>query len=126
MSPAYVEKMNHGAAIKDGKLVFGTHDGFLIALDAGTGREVWVRDAANPKENQGGFTLSPIIAGDLVIAAPAGQRDRRQGLGRRVQARDRRAGLAVQHHSQTTANPAPRPGPTRIRVGMAAARSGVR
>jgi alcohol dehydrogenase (cytochrome c) len=72
VSPAYVEKMNHGAAIKDGKLVFGTHDGFLIALDAGTGREVWVRDAANPKENQGGFTLSPIIAGDLVIAGPAG------------------------------------------------------
>jgi alcohol dehydrogenase (cytochrome c) len=69
---AYIEKMNHGAAIKDGKLVFGTHDGFLIALDAGTGKEIWVRDAVSPKDNQGGFTMSPIVVGDLVIMGPAG------------------------------------------------------
>lgn len=69
---AYIEKMNHGAAIKDGKLLVGTHDGFLIALDAGTGKEIWVRDAASPKDNQGGFTMAPVIAGDLVIMGPAG------------------------------------------------------
>ena len=69
---AYIEKMNHGAAIKDGKLVFGTHDGFLIALDAGTGKEIWVRDVISPKDNQGGFTMSPVIADDLVIMGPAG------------------------------------------------------
>jgi alcohol dehydrogenase (cytochrome c) len=69
---AYIEKMNHGAAIKDGKLVFGTHDGFLIALDAGTGKEIWVRDAISPKDNQGGFTMSPIVVDDLVIMGPAG------------------------------------------------------
>jgi alcohol dehydrogenase (cytochrome c) len=69
---AYIEKMNHGPAIKDGKLVFGTHDGFLVALDAGTGKEIWVRDVVRPKDNQGGFTMSPIIVGDLVIMGPAG------------------------------------------------------
>jgi alcohol dehydrogenase (cytochrome c) len=69
---AYIEKMNHGAAIKDGKLVFGTHDGFLIALDAGTGKEIWARDVISPKDNQGGFTMSPIVADDLVIMGPAG------------------------------------------------------
>ena len=72
MPQAYIEKMNHGAAIKDGKLVFGTHDGFLVALDAGTGNEIWVRDVVAPRENQGGFTMSPIIVGDLVIMGPAG------------------------------------------------------
>jgi alcohol dehydrogenase (cytochrome c) len=72
VSPAYIEKMNHGAAIKDGRLVFGTHDGFLVALDAGTGKELWVRDAARPRDNEGGFTMSPIIVDDLVIIGPAG------------------------------------------------------
>ena len=72
VSQSYVEKMNHGAAIKDGRLVFGTHDGFLIALDAASGKELWVRDAARPKENEGGFTMSPMIVDDLVIIGPAG------------------------------------------------------
>ena len=65
-------KMNHGGAIKDGKLVFGTHDGFLIALDAGTGQEIWVRDVANPAANQGAFTMAPMIVDDLVVIGPAG------------------------------------------------------
>jgi alcohol dehydrogenase (cytochrome c) len=69
---AYIEKMNHGAAIKDGRLVFGTHDGFLVALDAGTGKEIWVRDVVSPRDNQGGFTMSPIIVGDMVVMGPAG------------------------------------------------------
>jgi alcohol dehydrogenase (cytochrome c) len=69
---AYGLKQNRGASIKDGKLVYGTHDGFLIALDAGTGKELWVRDVADASHNQGGFTMAPMIYDDLVIAAPAG------------------------------------------------------
>lgn len=69
---SYSLKMNRGAALKDGKLVYGTHDGYLIALDAGTGKVIWERDVANPKENQGGFTAAPMIFDDLVIAAPSG------------------------------------------------------
>jgi len=69
---AYGLKQNRGAAIKDGKLIYGTHDGFLIALDAGTGKELWVRDVADASKNQGGFTMAPILFEDLIIAAPAG------------------------------------------------------
>jgi len=68
----YSLKMNRGGAIKDGKFVYGTHDGYLIALDAGTGKVLWERDVVNPKENQGGFTAAPMIFDDLVIAAPSG------------------------------------------------------
>jgi alcohol dehydrogenase (cytochrome c) len=65
-------KMNRGGSIKDGKFVYGTHDGYLIALDAGTGKVIWERDIVNPMENQGGFTAAPMIFEDLVIAAPSG------------------------------------------------------
>jgi alcohol dehydrogenase (cytochrome c) len=66
-------KMNRGASIKDGKLIFGTHDGFLIALDAGTGKEIWVRDVSiDPQNGGGGITMAPLLYDDLVIVAPAG------------------------------------------------------
>ena len=66
-------KMNRGAAIKDGKLIFGTHDGFLIVLDAGTGKEIWVRDVSgDPQNGGGGFNMAPIVYDDLIVIAPAG------------------------------------------------------
>ncbi|HTJ64063.1 MAG TPA: PQQ-binding-like beta-propeller repeat protein [Alphaproteobacteria bacterium] len=66
-------KMNRGAALKDGKLVFGTHDGFLIALDAGTGKELWVRDiSGDPQNGGGGVNMAPLLYDDLVVVAPAG------------------------------------------------------
>ena len=68
----YGLKMHRGAAIKDGKIVFGTNDGFLVALDAGTGKEIWVRDVVDPKQNQGAFTMPPVIFDDLVVIGPAG------------------------------------------------------
>ena len=66
-------KMNRGGAIKDGKFVFGTHDGFLIALDAGTGKEIWVRDVSgDPQNGGGGFNMAPILYEDMIFIAPAG------------------------------------------------------
>jgi alcohol dehydrogenase (cytochrome c) len=70
---SYGLKMNRGAALKDGKLIFGTHDGFLIALDAGTGTEIWVRDiSGDPQNGGGGITQAPLVYDDLIIVAPAG------------------------------------------------------
>ena len=69
---SYGLKMNRGAAIKDGKLIFGTHDGFLIALDAGTGELVWERDVAYTPGSGGGFTMAPMIHDDLIFIGPAG------------------------------------------------------
>ena len=39
-----------GAAIKEGKVVRGTGDGYLLALDSKTGKELWSRHIANPAE----------------------------------------------------------------------------
>jgi alcohol dehydrogenase (cytochrome c) len=60
-----------GAAIKDGKILRGTADGYLLALDAQTGKLLWSRQIADPAK---GYFISmpPLIVGDLVIIGPAG------------------------------------------------------
>src|SRR5580700_7359008 len=40
---------HRGAALADGKIIRGTDDGFLLALDAGDGRTLWVKQIADPK-----------------------------------------------------------------------------
>jgi outer membrane protein assembly factor BamB len=39
-----------GTAMKDGKVVRGTGDGYLLALDGKTGKELWSRQVAKPGE----------------------------------------------------------------------------
>ena len=39
---ACCDTVNRGGSYADGKFVYGTLDGFLIALDGQTGKEVWV------------------------------------------------------------------------------------
>jgi len=39
-----------GVAMKDGKVVRGTADGYLLALDGNTGKELWSRQMAQPSE----------------------------------------------------------------------------
>jgi alcohol dehydrogenase (cytochrome c) len=60
-----------GAAIKDGKLVRGTGDGYLLALDATTGHPLWSRQIANSDD---GYFISmpPLVYDDLVLIGPAG------------------------------------------------------
>lgn len=60
-----------GAALKDGKLVRGTADGYLLALDAQTGQEIWTKQIADPVD---GYFISapPLIAGDKIFIGPAG------------------------------------------------------
>lgn len=62
---------NRGAAIKEGRLVRGTTDGYLIALNAETGDVLWERAAADPAKGET-FTMPPVVFEDLVIAGPAG------------------------------------------------------
>ena len=69
---SYGMKMNRGAAIKDGKLIYGTHDGFLIALNASTGKLIWERDVADATKSGGGFNMAPVVYEDLVVIGPAG------------------------------------------------------
>ena len=62
---------NRGVAVKGGKVIRGTRDGYLLALDAETGRLLWERAAADAAKGET-FTMPPVIFEDLVIMGPAG------------------------------------------------------
>jgi alcohol dehydrogenase (cytochrome c) len=60
-----------GVAVKDGIVVRGTGDGYLLAFDGKTGKELWSRQIAKPSE--GNFiSMPPLIYDDLVLIGPAG------------------------------------------------------
>ncbi len=62
---------NRGVALKDGYLVRGTSDGYLLALNADTGALVWAVKAADADQGET-FTMAPLIFEDLVLIGPAG------------------------------------------------------
>ncbi len=63
---ACCDTVNRGASYADGTLVYGTLDGYLIALDAATGKEKWVVKHAYPEKGET-ITSAPLIAENLVI-----------------------------------------------------------
>jgi len=63
---ACCDTVNRGPAYADGKLVFGTLDGFVVALDAKTGKEVWVVKHAYPAKGET-ITPAPLIAEGKVV-----------------------------------------------------------
>ena len=65
-------QMNRGLAIKDGKLVRGTHDGYLVAYDAADGKLLWERPILDRKKREAGFTMAPLLFEDLILIGPAG------------------------------------------------------
>ncbi|HYL19371.1 MAG TPA: PQQ-binding-like beta-propeller repeat protein [Burkholderiales bacterium] len=62
---------NRGAAIKDGKVVRGTQDGYLLALDADSGKVLWEVKAADSERFEA-IGMTPLIYDDLVIIGPMG------------------------------------------------------
>ena len=64
--------MNRGAMLKDGKLVRGTHDGYLLAYDAADGKLLWERLVSDRKKRETGFTMAPLLYEDLILIGPAG------------------------------------------------------
>jgi alcohol dehydrogenase (cytochrome c) len=64
--------VQRGVAIKDGFVVRGTHDGYLLALDITTGKVLWEKAVIDMSRREGGFTMPPLIYEDLVIIGPAG------------------------------------------------------
>ncbi len=62
---------NRGVAIKDGKVVRGTADGYLIAVDATKGELVWSKQIASAQNNQY-LSMPPLIFEDTIIYGPAG------------------------------------------------------
>ena len=62
---------NRGVAIKAGTIVRGTRDGYLLAIDADTGRLLWERAVGDASQGET-LTMPPVIFEDLVIIGPAG------------------------------------------------------
>jgi alcohol dehydrogenase (cytochrome c) len=58
---------SRGAALNDGMVIRSTSDGYLIALEAETGKELWQRLVTNAAKNEL-MTMAPLIYDDLVIA----------------------------------------------------------
>ena len=69
---------NRGVAIKDGRVVRGTSDGYLLALNADTGGMLWARQVAKPADGET-FTMAPVVYEDLVLIGPAGSENNIQG-----------------------------------------------
>ena len=65
-----VSAANRGVAIKDGRVIRGTADGHLIALDAADGTLLWARQVSNPMVGEI-ITMAPLIYDDLVFIGPA-------------------------------------------------------
>jgi alcohol dehydrogenase (cytochrome c) len=66
LSPA-----NRGVGIKDGILVRGTADGYLIALTMDKGQLLWSRQIASAESSQY-LSMPPLMFEDMVIYGPAG------------------------------------------------------
>jgi alcohol dehydrogenase (cytochrome c) len=62
---------HRGAALADGKVIRGTDDGFLVALDATDGHTIWAKQIADPKEGYF-ISMAPLAHGKLVYIGPAG------------------------------------------------------
>ena len=68
---ACCDTVNRGLSYAEGKVIFGTLDGFVGALDAKTGKEIWVVKHAYPEHGET-QTNVPLVAENLVIAGFGG------------------------------------------------------
>jgi PQQ-dependent dehydrogenase (methanol/ethanol family) len=62
---------NKGVAIAGGRVIRGTQDGFLYALDAKTGTPLWVRQVADWSIGEG-VGAAPVVLDDIVYVGKAG------------------------------------------------------
>jgi len=62
-----VHPPNRGVAIKDGRVVRATTDGYLFALDIETGKPLWERKVIASEKAEGSFNMAPMIFENLVL-----------------------------------------------------------
>ncbi|WP_419943343.1 PQQ-dependent dehydrogenase, methanol/ethanol family [Candidatus Palauibacter sp.] len=77
VDPSYSRKgccgpINRGLEVWEGRVFVGTFDGYLVALDAATGEEIWRVDTFLDRSLSYTSTGSPQIAGDVVVLGNAG------------------------------------------------------
>jgi len=71
MKSAPLSKTNRGVALKDGRVVRGTPDGYLIALNMASGKLLWSQKIAGPEKSQY-LSMPPLIFDDTIVYGPAG------------------------------------------------------
>lgn len=64
--------VNRGLAVWDGHVFVATLDGFLVSLDAATGREQWRADTFTDRTRSYTITGAPIVAGEVVVIGNSG------------------------------------------------------
>jgi PQQ-dependent dehydrogenase (methanol/ethanol family) len=68
---ACCDSINRGAFYADGKIIYNLLDGHTVAVDAETGREVWVTKIADMTEGET-TPMAPFVAKDRVMVGPSG------------------------------------------------------
>jgi len=68
---ACCDVVNRGVAVANGKVITGTLDGRLIALDQKTGELIWTKQTTDPEKNYT-ITGAPRIAGNNVVIGNGG------------------------------------------------------
>ncbi len=63
--------INRGASYADGKIIFNLLDGHTVAVDAETGREVWMTKIADMSEGET-TPMAPLVTKDRVIVGASG------------------------------------------------------
>lgn len=69
---ACCDVVNRGLQVWGGRVYVATLDGFLVALDAGTGREVWRVDTFEDRTRSYTITGPPQVAKDVVVIGNSG------------------------------------------------------
>ena len=60
---------NRGVAVKDGRVIRASSDGYLYALDAQDGRLLWARRIGDTTKGET-FTMAPLVFDNLIIIGP--------------------------------------------------------
>jgi PQQ-dependent dehydrogenase (methanol/ethanol family) len=68
---ACCDTVNRGAVYDSGKIFFNTLDGQTIAVDAGSGQQVWRTQLGNIQKGET-ITMAPLVAGGKVIVGNSG------------------------------------------------------
>jgi quinohemoprotein ethanol dehydrogenase len=66
------DMVNRGVAVARGKVFVTTLDGWMVALDAKTGKPVWRSDTIVDRRRGDNSTGAPEVAGDVVVIGNAG------------------------------------------------------
>ena len=100
---------SRGVAIGDGRVYLGKLDGDLVALDAGSGKQVWSAAVGDWRKGET-ITSAPLYYDGPGRHGDLRRRVRRPEQSHRIRRRDRQARVAVLHDPRPRSRPGTTPG----------------